>query len=109
MSIWKKSPLALSALCNNSARGCKKQYKDEEGFPLLTAKFRLVAAIEKHHEERYRKLLHNVEKKETFQKSEVKIWECRNCGHLVIGTKASEICPTCGYAQSFFEINCENY
>ena len=109
MMIWKKSPLALSALCSNSARGCEKQYKDEEGFPLLAAKFRLVVAIEKNHEERYRKLLHNVEMKEAFQKSEVKIGECRNSGHLVIGTKAPEICPTCGYAQSFFELNCENY
>lgn len=105
----KLSPLALSALCSNLARGCEKQYKAEEGFPLLAAKFRLVAAIEKHHEERYRKLLHYVEKKETFQKTEVKIWECRNSGHLIIGTKAPEICPTCGYAQSFFELNCENY
>lgn len=105
----KLSPLALSALCSNSTRGCEKQYKGKEGFPLLAAKCRLVAAIEKHHEERYPKLLHNVEMKEAFQKSEVKIWECRNSGHLVLGTKAPEICPTCGYAQSFFELNCENY
>ena len=82
---------------------------DREGFPELAAKFRLVAAIEKHHEERYRALLHNVEAREVFTKSEVKVWECRNCGHIVIGTSAPDICPTCSYPKSFFEINCENY
>ena len=82
---------------------------EAEGFPELAAKFRLVAAIEKHHEERYRKLLANVENLEVFQKSEVKIWECRNCGHLVVGTKAPELCPTCAHPQSFFEIHEENY
>ena len=82
---------------------------EEEGFPELAAKFRLVAAIEKHHEERYRALLYNVENKEVFEKSEVKIWECRNCGHIVIGLKAPEICPTCNHPQSYFEVNCENY
>jgi rubrerythrin len=82
---------------------------EEEGFPELAAKFRLVAAIEKHHEERYRKLLQNVETMQVFEKSEVKIWECRNCGHLVVGTKAPEICPTCAHPQAYFEVNAENY
>lgn len=82
---------------------------DEEGFPELAEKFRLVAAIEKHHEERYRALLHNIEMNEVFQKSEVKIWECRNCGHIVVGTNAPEVCPTCNHPQSFFEISAENY
>ena len=81
----------------------------EEGFPELAAKFRLVAAIEKHHEERYRALLHNVEMAEVFNKSEVKVWECRNCGHIVVGTMAPDVCPTCNHPQSFFEINAENY
>ncbi len=82
---------------------------EEEGFPELAAKFRLVAAIEKHHEERYRALLHNVEMAEVFAKSEVKVWECRNCGHIVVGTTAPEICPTCAHPQSYFEIHAENY
>ena len=82
---------------------------EEEGFKALAAKFRMVAAIEKAHEERYRKLLSNVEMNEVFQKSEVKIWECRNCGHIVVGTKAPQICPVCAHPQSFFEIKEENY
>lgn len=82
---------------------------EEEGFTELAEKFRLVAAIEKHHEERYRALLHNVEAQEVFKKSGVKVWECRNCGHIVVGEKAPEICPTCAHPQSYFEINCENY
>ena len=82
---------------------------DEEGFPELAAKFRLVAAIEKSHEERYRALLHNVETAQVFEKSEVKVWECRNCGHLVVGTKAPQLCPTCAHPQSYFEIHAENY
>ena len=82
---------------------------DEEGFPELAAKFRLVAAIEKSHEDRYRKLLQNVETAKVFEKSEVKVWECRNCGHLVVGTKAPELCPTCAHPQSFFEVHAENY
>ena len=82
---------------------------EEEGFPELAAKFRLVAAIEKHHEERYRALLRNVETAQVFEKSEVKVWECRNCGHIVVGPAAPEVCPTCLYAKSYFEINCENY
>ena len=82
---------------------------DEEGFHELAQRFRLVAAIEKHHEERYRALLRNVEMAEVFAKSEVKVWECRNCGHIVIGEKAPEVCPTCNHPQSYFEIHAENY
>ena len=82
---------------------------EAEGFPELAAKFRGVAAIEKHHEERYRALLHNVEAKEVFAKSEVKVWECRNCGHIVVGTQAPEVCPVCDHPQAFFEINLQNY
>ena len=82
---------------------------EAEGFPELAAKFRGVAAIEKHHEERYRALLKNVEMQEVFKKSEVKIWECRNCGHIVVGTEAPEVCPVCAHPQSYFEVNAENY
>ena len=82
---------------------------EEEGFKELAEKFRLVADIEKHHEERYRALLKNVEAQEVFQKSEVKVWECRNCGHIVVGTKAPQICPACAHPQSYFEIHAENY
>ena len=82
---------------------------EEEGFTELAKRFRLVAAVEKHHEERYRVLLHNVESKEVFEKSEVKVWECRNCGHIVVGTKAPEVCPTCNHPQSYFEVHAENY
>ena len=82
---------------------------EAEGFPELAAKFRLVAAIEKRHEERYRALLHNVETAQVFEKSEVKMWECRNCGHIVVGTAAPEVCPTCRYSKSFFEIHSDNY
>ena len=82
---------------------------DEEGFHELAQRFRLVAAIEKHHEERYRALLHNVEMAEVFAKSEVKVWECLNCGHIVVGEKAPEVCPTCNHPQSYFEIHAENY
>ena len=82
---------------------------DEEGFPALAAKFRMVAAIEKHHEERYRALLKNVETAEVFAKSEVTVWECRNCGHIVVGTKAPELCPTCAHPQAYFELHEENY
>ena len=89
---------------------------EEEGFPELAARFRLVGAIEKHHEERYRALLHNIETAEVFaetaqvfEKSEVKVWECRNCGHIVVGTQAPEVCPTCNHPQSYFEVHAENY
>ncbi|WP_178668170.1 rubrerythrin [uncultured Eubacterium sp.] len=82
---------------------------DEEGFSELATKFRMVAQIEKHHEERYRALLHNVEAQEVFEKSEVKVWECRNCGHIVVGTSAPEVCPVCAHPQAFFEVHAENY
>ena len=82
---------------------------DEEGFPELAAKFRLVAAIEKRHEERFRALLNNVETAAVFERSEVKIWECRNCGHITVGTKAPQMCPTCAHPQSYFEILADNY
>ena len=82
---------------------------EEEGFLDLAKKFRLVAAIEKHHEERYRALLKNVESASVFEKGEVKIWECRNCGHIVIGTKAPDVRPTCAHPQSYFEVKAENY
>ena len=82
---------------------------EAEGFPELAAKFRLVAAIEKRHEERYRALLRNVETAQVFEKSEVKVWECRNCGHIVVGTAAPEVCPTCLYSRRFFEIHSDNY
>lgn len=82
---------------------------EEEGFPELAAKFRMVGAIEKTHEERYRALLKNVETAAVFEKSEVKVWECRNCGHIIIGTKAPEICPVCAHPRSYFEIRKENY
>ena len=82
---------------------------EEEGFPELAAKFRAVGEIEKHHEERYRTLLKNIETAQVFEKSEVKVWECRNCGHIVVGTKAPEVCPVCNHPQSFFEIHQENY
>ena len=82
---------------------------EEEGFPELAAKFRMVAEIEKHHEERYRALLHNVEAQVVFKKSEVKVWECRNCGHIVVGEKAPEVCPVCAHPQAYFEVHAENY
>ena len=82
---------------------------EEEGFTALAIKFRMVAAIEKRHEERYRALLHNVEAQEVFKRSEVKVWECRNCGHIVVGTKAPEMCPTCAHPKAYFEIHAENY
>ena len=80
-----------------------------EGFEDIAKQFEGVAAIEKHHEERYRALLKNIEMQEVFAKSEVKIWECRNCGHIVVGTKAPEVCPVCAHPQSYFEIRKENY
>ena len=82
---------------------------EAEGFPELAAKFRAVATIEKHHEERYRALLNNIETAQVFEKSEVKVWECRNCGHIVVGTKAPEVCPVCAHPQAYFEVNSENY
>lgn len=85
------------------------QTAEKEGFPELAARFRLVAAIEKCHEERYRALLHNLESAEVFAKSDVKVWECRNCGHIVTGSAAPEVCPTCNHPQSYFELRAENY
>lgn len=82
---------------------------EAEGFPELAEKFRMVAAIEKAHEERYRALLHNVEAQEVFAKSKVKVWECRNCGHIVVGEKAPEVCPVCAHPQAYFEVHAENY
>ena len=82
---------------------------EEEGFTALAAKFRAVAAIEKSHEERYLALLNNVEMQKVFEKSEEVMWECRNCGHLVIGKKAPQVCPVCAHPQSFFEVRKENY
>ena len=82
---------------------------EEEGFKALAAKFRMVAAIEKRHEERYRALLKNIETAAVFEKSEVKVWECRNCGHIVVGTKAPLLCPVCAHPQSFFEVHVDNF
>ena len=81
---------------------------EAEGFPEL-AKFRGVAEIERHHEERYRALLKNIEMQEVFKKSSVKVWECRNCGHIVVGEEAPEVCPVCAHPQSYFELREENY
>lgn len=82
---------------------------EAEGFPELAARFRMVGEVERHHEERYRALLHNVETAAVFARSEVKIWECRNCGHIVVGTAAPEVCPVCNHPQSYFELCAENY
>ena len=82
---------------------------EEEGFPELAEKFRLVAEIERRHEERYHALLKNVETAAVFAKSEVKVWECRNCGHIVVGTEAPEVCPTCNHPRAYFEVHAENY
>ncbi|MBQ0118623.1 MAG: rubrerythrin family protein [Bacteroidales bacterium] len=85
------------------------QTAEKEGFTELAKKFRLVAAIEKRHEERYRALLHNIEAQEVFSKSEVKVWECRNCGHIVVGTNAPDECPVCSHPQSYFEVHVDNF
>lgn len=82
---------------------------EEEGFTKLAAQFKMVGAIEKHHEERFRALLNNIDMQRVFEKSDETIWECRNCGHLVIGKKAPGVCPVCGHPQSFFEVRKENY
>lgn len=82
---------------------------EAEGFSALARKFRLVGAIEKRHEERYRALLKNIETSQVFEKSEVKVWECRNCGHIVVGTKAPEVCPVCSHPKAYFEVSEENY
>ena len=82
---------------------------EEEGFADLARKFRGVAAIEKTHEERYRKLLQNIETQQVFERAGVQIWECRNCGHIIVGTRAPEVCPVCAHPKSYFEIKAENY
>ena len=120
--LWLKELQGISNTADNlveAANGENYEWTDmyagfaetaeKEGFHELAAKFRLVAAIEKSHEERYRALLKNVETAQVFEKSEVKVWECRNCGHLVVGTKAPEICPTCAHPKAYFEIHAENY
>ena len=82
---------------------------EEEGFTALAKKFRMVAAIEKRHEERYRALLHNIESQEVFAKSQVKVWECRNCGHIVVGEQAPKACAVCAHPKSFFEVHMDNF
>ena len=82
---------------------------DQEGFTELAEKFRMVAAIEKQHEERYRALLNNVKTAQVFERSEVKVWECRNCGHIVVGTKAPEMCPVCAHPKAYFELHMDNF
>ncbi|MFR2534148.1 MAG: rubrerythrin [Clostridia bacterium] len=82
---------------------------EEEGFKEIAATFRGIAEVEKHHEERYRKLLANVENGEVFKKGSIMIWKCRNCGHIVVGTEAPTICPVCKHPQSYFELQAENY
>ena len=82
---------------------------EEEGFADLARKFRLVAAIEKRHEDRYRALLNNLKTAQVFEKSEVKVWECRNCGHIIIGTKAPDECPVCAHPQAYFEVHVDNF
>lgn len=105
----------LAAAANGENYEWTDMYKEfaetaeKEGFPELAAKFRGVAAIEKRHEERYRALLKNVETAAVFAKSSVKVWECRNCGHIVVGEKAPEECPVCAHPQAYFEITAENY
>ena len=88
---------------------CFAKTAEEEGLQELAAKFRVVGANEKNHEERYRALLKNIETAQVFEKSEVKVWECRNCGHIMVGTKAPEVCPVCNHPQSYFEVHEENY
>ncbi len=120
--LWFKELEGISNTANNlkaAAEGENYEWTDmyegfaktaeEEGFNELAKRFRLVAAVEKHHEERYRALLKNIELAEVFAKSEVKVWECRNCGHIEVGEKAPEECPTCKHPQAYFEINAQNY
>ena len=120
--LWFKELNGIGTTAENLAAAAEGEYyewidmyekfaqtAEEEGFPELAAKFRGVAAIEKHHEERYRALLKNVEAQEVFKKSSVKVWECRNCGHIVVGEKAPEVCPVCNHPQAYFELNAENY
>lgn len=82
---------------------------EEEGFMEIAATFRGIAEVEKHHEERYRKLLANLEEGKVFKKDGVVVWKCRNCGHIHVGTEAPEVCPVCKHPKSYFELSCENY
>ena len=120
--MWFKELYGIGSTADNllsAAEGERYEWTDmydgfaktaeEEGFHQLAAKFRLVAEIERHHEERYRALLKNVQLAEVFAKSEIKVWECRNCGHIVVSTEAPVVCPTCDHPQSYFEIHAENY
>ena len=112
--MWLKELCGIGSTAENlaaAADGENFEWTDmyEEGFPELADNFRMVGAIEKHHEERYRALLKNIETAAVFAKSEVKVWECRNCGHIIVGTNAPEICPVCAHPQSYFEISAENY
>lgn len=120
--LWFKELGALGDTCENlksAAAGENYEWTemyatfakeaDEEGFTALAARFRLVAEIEKMHEERYRALINNVEMKEVFEKSEIKVWECMNCGHVVVGKNAPEICPVCEHSQAYFRIKKDNY
>ena len=120
--IWFKELMGIGGTKDNlktAAEGENYEWTDmyegfaktaeEEGFPELAVKFRMVAEIEKHHEERYRALLKNIETEQVFRKSEVKVWECRNCGHISVGTVAPAICPVCAHPQSYFEVHAENY
>ncbi len=120
--IWFKELCGIGDTAHNLAAAAEGEnyewtdmYEDfaktaeAEGFDSLARRFRLVGAIEKHHEERYRSLLRNIEAAEVFVKSDVKVWECRNCGHVVVGMKAPEVCPVCEHSQSYFELHVENY
>lgn len=120
--LWFKELVGIGSTAENlaaAAEGENYEWTDmyagfaktaeAEGFPELAARFRMVGEVERHHEERYRALLHNVETAAVFAKSEVKIWECRNCGHIVVGTAAPEVCPVCNHPQSYFELCAENY
>ena len=120
--MWFKELYGIGSTADNllsAAEGERYEWTDmydgfaktaeEEGFHQLAAKFRLVAEIERHHEERYRALLKNVQLAEVVAKSEIKVWECRNCGHIVVSTEAPVVCPTCDHPQSYFEVHAENY
>ena len=93
----------MTKTADNEKEHAKMRFKE------LAAQFKVAGKIEKHHEERYRALLKNIETAQVFEKSEVKVWECRNCGHIVVGTKAPDVCPVCNHPQSYFEVHAENY
>lgn len=120
--LWLKELNGIGCTAENlssAAEGEKQEWTEmyegfaktaeQEGFPELAAKFRGVAAVERHHEERYRTLLGNVEAQQVFQKRDSQTWECRNCGHILTGTAAPTVCPVCGHPQSYFELHAENY